>query len=50
MVQDKDPKITERGKGSREPASALGQATLLLGGESLAAVLFVLCGLSLLGQ
>lgn len=50
-VGKEDPQITGEGRrGSQEPASVLGQATPLLGGGSLAAVLFVLCGFSLRGQ
>lgn len=49
-----DPEITERakrsGKGSQRPVSALGQAMPLLGGGSLEAVLFVLCGFSLVRE
>lgn len=54
MVGNADPKIAVRakrsGKGSQEPTSALGQATPLLDGGNFEAVLFVLCGLSLVGQ
>lgn len=54
MVGKEDPNITEwakrSGKGSREPASAWGQATPLWGGGSREDVLFVLCGFSLVGE